>query len=61
MPRKPDKFGIKIWMVADVDTKFVIHSIPYPGIDDSRPAGVKLGEHVVLQLKLNPTERQVEM
>ena len=50
MPNKPDKFGIKFWMAADVDTKYMLHSIPYLGKDDSRPAGVKLGEHVVLQL-----------
>ena len=37
-------------MAADVDTKYMLHSIPYLGKDDSRPAGVKLGEHVVLQL-----------
>ena len=28
----------------------MLHSIPYLGKDDSRPAKVKLGEHVVLQL-----------
>ena len=50
MPNKSDKFGIKFWMAADVDTKYILHSIPYLGKDDSRPAGVKLGEHVVLQL-----------
>ena len=50
MPNKPDKFGIKFWMATDVDTKYMLHSIPYLGKDDSRPAGVKFGEHVVLQL-----------
>ena len=50
MSKKPDKFGIKFWMAADVDTKYMLHSIPYPGKDDSRPAGVKLNERVLLQL-----------
>ena len=50
MLNKPDKFGIKFWMAADEDTKYMLHSIPYLGKDDSRPAGVKLGEHVVLRL-----------
>ena len=49
-PKKPDKFGVKFWMAADVDTKYMLHSIPYLGKDAFRPAGVKLGEHVVLQL-----------
>ena len=50
MPNKPDKFGIKFWMAADVKTKYILSSFPYMGKDDSRPAGVTLGEHVVLRL-----------
>ena len=49
-PKKHDKFGIKFWMAADVNTKYMLHSIPYLGKDDSGPAVVELGEHVVLQL-----------
>ena len=37
-------------MAADVDTKYMLHSIPYRRKDGSRAAGVKLGEHVVLRL-----------
>ena len=37
-------------MTADMITKYMLHSIPYLGKGDSRPAGVKLDEHVVLQL-----------
>ena len=48
MPNKPDKFGIKFWMAAVVKTKYMLHSFPYTGKDDSRPAGVTLGEHIVL-------------
>ena len=50
MPNKPDKFGIKFWMTADVRTKYMLHSFPYLGKDDSRSAGITLGEHVVLRL-----------
>ena len=50
MPNKPDKFGIKFWMAADMQTKYMLQSFPYLGKDDSRPAGVTLGEHVVLRL-----------
>ena len=50
MPNNPDKFGIKFWMAADVRTKYMLHSFPYLGKDDSWPAGITLGEHVVLRL-----------
>ena len=50
MPNKPDKFGIKFWMAADVKTKYMLNSFSYMGKDDSRPAGVTLDEHVVLRL-----------
>ena len=50
MPNKPDKFGIKFWMAADVKTKYMLNSFPYMGKDDSRPAGVTFAEHVVLRL-----------
>ena len=29
MPYKPDKFGIKFWMAADVQTRYMLHSFPY--------------------------------
>ena len=49
MSNKPDKFCIKFWTAADVDTKYnMLISSPYLEKDDSRPTGVKLGEHVVL-------------
>ena len=50
MPNKPDKFGIKFCIAADVKTKFMLHSFPYMEKDDSRPAEVTLGEQVVLRL-----------
>ena len=60
MPNKPDKLGIKFGMVVDVQTKYMLNSFPYLEKDDSRPAGITLGEHVVLRLT-NLTERQVKM
>ena len=50
MPNKPDKFGTKFWMAADEQAKYMLHSFPYLGKDDSRPAGTTLGEHVVLRI-----------
>ena len=50
MPNKPEKFGIKFWMAADVKARYTLNSFSYMGKNDSRPAGVALGEHVVLRL-----------
>ena len=50
MLNKPDKFGIKFWMFTDVKTKYMLHSFPCMGKDDSRSAGVTLGEHIGLRL-----------
>ena len=37
-------------MASDVKTKYILSNFSYMGKDDSRPAGVTLGEHVVLRL-----------
>ena len=50
MPKKPDIFGIKFWIAADVQTNNMLHSFPYMSKDDSRPARITLGKHVVLRL-----------
>ena len=50
MPNKPDEFGIKFWMAADVQIKYMLHSFPYLGKNNSRSAGITLGKHVVLRL-----------
>ncbi len=42
MPNKPDKFGIKFWMLCDSDTKYDLRLIPYLGKDE--------GEHTVKEL-----------
>ena len=48
MANKPDKFGIKFWILAEVDSKFCYNVIPYLGADESRH--LALGTHVVMAL-----------
>ncbi|KAK0136475.1 PiggyBac transposable element-derived protein 4 [Merluccius polli] len=47
---KPDKFGIKFWIAADVDTKYMLNALPYLGKDPTRPAGERASETVVMRL-----------
>lgn len=48
MSNKPDKFGIKFWVLAEVESKYCLNLIPYLGKDETRVAGV--GSHVVTSL-----------
>ena len=32
MPNMPDKFGIKLWMLAEVNSKYLVNIIPYLGV-----------------------------
>jgi len=48
MPNKPDKFGIKFWILAELNSKYCLNVKPYLGKDDDRV--VSLGAHVVLKL-----------
>ncbi|XP_065658110.1 piggyBac transposable element-derived protein 4-like [Hydra vulgaris] len=48
MPNKPDKFGIKFWILADLKTKYCLSIKPYLGKDESRVEN--LGTHVVMSL-----------
>lgn len=50
MANKPDKFGIKFWVLADVDTKYMLNAFPYLGKDETRPNDKSLSEFVVLRL-----------
>ena len=47
---KPDKFGIKFWLIVDVDSKYLLNAFPYLGKDDFRPTNVSVSTHVVLKL-----------
>lgn len=48
MPSKPDKFGIKFFILAEVDSKYCLNVLPYLGKDDQRVE--QLGTHVVMTL-----------
>lgn len=50
MANKPDKFGIKFWILADVNSKYMCNGFPYLGKDDMRPGDVRVSEHVVMKL-----------
>ena len=49
MPKKPDKYGIKFWVLVDLETKFCLALKPYTGADPNR-AERSLGCHVVMEL-----------
>ncbi|KAM3843278.1 uncharacterized protein ACN63O_021375 [Diretmus argenteus] len=44
MANEPDKFGIKFWLAADVDSKYVVNGFPYLSKDENRPAHQHLEE-----------------
>jgi len=48
MPNKPDKFGIKFWILAELNSKYCLNMKPCLGKDDQRVA--PLGTHIVLTL-----------
>jgi hypothetical protein len=48
MPNKPDKFGIKFWILCEVRSKYCLCIIPYLGKDEGRVDC--LGTHVVMKL-----------
>ena len=48
MPNKLDTFGIRFWILADLETKYCLNIIPYLGKDETRDDS--LGTHVVVQL-----------
>jgi len=50
MPIKPCKFGIKFWLVADVENRYVLNDFPYLGKDNLRISSTSLHEFVVLKL-----------
>ena len=49
MPNKPGKFGIKFWLMHEVNSKYLVNGFPYLGKDSDR-IDVSLGKHVVLKL-----------
>ncbi|XP_026059293.1 uncharacterized protein LOC113043955 [Carassius auratus] len=50
MGNKPDKFGIKFWLAADVRSKYMLNGAPFLGKEEARSRGQLVGESVVLKL-----------
>jgi len=52
MPQKPDKFGIKFWLLAEVKNKYICNGFPYLGAELSKPLpkGLLQGDSVVRDL-----------
>lgn len=51
MPNKPDKYGIKFWMLVDNKTKYVYNMLPYLGAFEKQSRqGQSLAEDVVFRL-----------
>lgn len=51
LPAKPDKFGVKIWMMVDCKSKYVFNQNPYLGSFKKELGGnQKLGDYVVKNL-----------
>ena len=57
MASKPDKFGIKFWIVADAKSKYMFNAIPYLGKDPTRPHNVDVPHDVCMKL-LTPLYNQ---
>ena len=54
MPNKPDKFGMKFWMLTEVDSKYVYNILPYVGaLESEQRDGRPLEEEVVMRLIQN--------
>ena len=50
MANKPDKFGIKFWLVVDVENKYLFDNFPYVGKVDTRDPNLSVPGDVVLKL-----------
>ena len=51
MPNKPDKYGIKFWLLVEVESKYVCNIIPYLGAEEKEKRGTQtLATNVVLRL-----------
>ena len=51
MPNKPDKFGMKFWVMTEVESKYVYNLLPYLGaFEKEQRNGKPLAEDVVMRL-----------
>ena len=54
MPNKPDKYGVKFWVLADVETKYISNIDVYLGAQEKEQRGsVPLVEFIVVNLSKN--------
>ena len=54
MPNKADKFGMKFWMLTEVDSKYVYNILLYLGaLEREQRDGRPLAEDVVMRLTQN--------
>ena len=49
MSNKPDKFGMKFWLLIDASSKYLCNGKPYLGKDPTRNKGNDLPADVCLQ------------
>ena len=51
MPNKPKKYGIKFWVIVDVNSKYVSHIVPYLKAQEvDGCGGIPLAESIVMKL-----------
>ncbi len=50
MTNKPDKFGFKLCMAVDVNTKYFLNGFMYLGKDEERDKSLQLSEYVIMKL-----------
>ena len=50
MANKPDKFGLKFWLLVDTETKYLCNGYPYLGKDESQDASGSQPTGVVMKL-----------
>lgn len=50
MPKKPDKYGMKIFWICDAKTAYPLSAIPYLGKEGNVRAAAGLGQRIVLKL-----------
>ncbi|GBP63724.1 PiggyBac transposable element-derived protein 4 [Eumeta japonica] len=62
IPKKPAKYGVKLEMICDSGTKYMINSTPYLG-KGTNTGGLPLGEYFVKELtrSIHGTNRNVTM
>ena len=49
-PSKPDKYGPKYWLAANVHTKYVVNGCSHIGKDESRGTDKRVSDQIVIKL-----------